>query len=252
MEIKTSGSFNGSSFSSSDSESPTNMPKVLLAFFASFGIIAVPVFILNIPPIKDMLIEAGSSSAGLSAFLFIAYIVFFFVAMVRIFEWSVISLPKEGVDPVDSQVLLQRVSDLTHKMPVSVDLPKPNIIVYRWNYANEKFVHFFGAGKIVKSYELTLKLNPKTKEVYSSETIKEINLGVQGLTRAFAKFQFFKGISLFNIDYAKGNGFTVKDGQVVFDELYNYKFNDAELKGPIINTITLSGWKFAPKVFLLT
>jgi len=48
--------------------------------------------------------------------------------------------------------------------------------------------------------------------------------------------------------FLKNYGAQIKNGKIIFDKLYKYKFITEELKAPIISLITTSGWGYAPRV----
>jgi len=55
---------------------------------------------------------------------------------------------------------------------------------------------------------------------------------------------------LFQYERGVQYGVIYKDGKFKVDYAYNYAFNIAEIKNPIIDVITGSDWEFRPVVFL--
>jgi hypothetical protein len=59
-------------------------------------------------------------------------------------------------------------------------------------------------------------------------------------------WSFFRGINFFQYERGVQVGLFFKDGQ--WTKAYNYRFNLAEMKNPLIEVIAGSGWTFAPVV----
>jgi len=102
-------------------------------------------------------------------------------------------------------------------------------------------------------YELRLKIAKDKGAVFAQDNFRrfEYTGGVDGRGIKFTfQFSFFKGISLFQYERGVQYGVIYKDGKFKVDYAYNYAFNIAEIKNPIIDLITGSGWESRPVVFL--
>lgn len=170
-------------------------------------------------------------------------------------SWAAAVEPRSKVR-LPSEELRKRLLSLNDdKLPFSVvqDSKDPNRIVASWKIADEKWIELFAARGLRKQYELRMKLVEGEGVVKAQDNFRKFEYvdGVSGKgIKLGSRSSFFKGISLFQ--YARGlqYGVIYKDGKLKIDYAYNYTFNMAELKNPIIEIITGSGWEFRPVVFL--
>lgn len=234
------------------SASTTNFSRILFALVSIFGFIVLPV-------LSALYLDRA---LGLSSFvennLVFSFIIIGLYSLVFLWfitymgQWAAISRAAPGIQPLEKKELVTTLNNLKLTMPVSIENIDENKIKISWNYANEKFKHLLGAGKINATYEILLSLNVNSHKVFASETTRKLSMTAGGVLNPGARFNFsfFKGISLANFDYSKGYGFNIKDNKLVFDKLYEYEFNQRELKSAVVSIINYSGWDYCPKIFL--
>ena len=102
-------------------------------------------------------------------------------------------------------------------------------------------------------YELRMQIAKDKGVVKAQDNFRKFEyvgrVGGKGI-KLGSRFSFFKGISLFQYKRGFQYGVIYKDGKLKIDYAYNYTFDMAEIKNPIIEIITGSGWEFRPVVFL--
>ncbi|MEM3060941.1 MAG: hypothetical protein QW265_00865, partial [Candidatus Bathyarchaeia archaeon] len=154
-----------------------------------------------------------------------------------------------------SEELKERLLSLNdEKLPfATVQDPKdPNRIIASWKIADEKWIEFFAKKGLRVQYELRMKILKGKGIVKAQDNFRKFEYvgGVDGKGIKFkSEFSFFKGISLFQYEKGIQYGVIYKDGKLKIDYAYKYTFNIAEVKNPIIEIITNSGWEFRPTVF---
>ena len=241
--------------SNSNGEIP-NLGKILVLFvyaFASFIIpISAPLIILSFMGISlpqpfpetkiTLLILAGIFSyCGLQMF----------VIWPKIASWATTRKAISGTSPVTTEQLISSLTGVN-----SLDVPfvikptnKPNEFIAEWKVADQKWMGLMLAGGLTFIYKLHLYLKPEKHLVNARETQVRakwnVSGGVHTLDAGF-NLSFFRGINLFQFAYGKLAGLLFKDGKWTIDTAYNYTFNPDEVKSPVSEVITKSGWDFVP------
>ena len=170
-------------------------------------------------------------------------------------SWAMAIKPKSKVSvPVeDLRNSLLLLND--DKLPFAVvqDSRDPNMISASWEIADERWIELFAVRGLTVQYELKTKLVGKKGFVKAQDNFRKFEYvdrtGLKGI-----KFRsgvlFFKGISLFRYERDLHYGVIFKAGKIKIDYGYNCAFSLAEVKNPIIDIVTGSGWEFRPVVFL--
>lgn len=232
---------------------PKNIGRIGVAFIVSFALVIIPVGIANIPYVTQFIRPFIYSQFTTFLIGLFFYSLFFLIGITKISEWAVKYLAVKGVVPQDINKLLEGLNALSARFPITVTKKNKQYFSIHWNYTDVKFAHLFGVGQIKSGYELSLKFNPVTYEVYASERITRLRMNAGGIMQfnSFLQFSFFQGISLMQEEYGSGYGFVVNNNKIEFDKLYQYSFTPSEMKALIITYITNSGWNYCPKVLLL-
>lgn len=93
-------------------------------------------------------------------------------------------------------------------------------------------------------------LDERRKKVNAIDEFTEIEWDAQGLAAPSIRFRvtFFRGVSLFRYKREVAYGFRGPSGQAG-GKVLDYTFDMMELKGPVIESVTSSGWKFQPVIW---
>jgi len=193
------------------------------------------------------------------AVTFLGFLAYGFVQIFLIFpmmgSWAAAVEPRSEVR-LSSEELRKRLLSLNdEKLPFAVvpDSEDPNKIIASWKIVDEKWIELFAARGLRMQYELRMKLVKDNTIVKAQDNFRKFEYvgGVGGKgVKLGSRSSFFKGISLFQHARGLQYGVIYKDGKLKIDYAYNYTFDMAEIKNPIIEIITGSGWEFRPVVFL--
>lgn len=117
-------------------------------------------------------------------------------------------------------------------------------LVAEWKIVDAKWYEIFAKAGLEKVFRIKMKLDPDTHEVRAmdEEFTVEWRAGVPSLSLAVSGFKGQKSEVSFGTAYAFTEEF--KPGQV-----YNYRFNTAEIKKPLQQAVLGSGWAWRGVAF---
>ena len=136
---------------------------------------------------------------------------------------------------------------------VAQDPADQNKMTASWKIADEKWIELFAARGLTMQYQLRIKLVERKAIAKAQDNYRKFEYVGEAGRKEFRLryiFSFFKGISLFRYERGLHYGVVFKDGKIKIDYAYNYKFKLDEIRNPIVEIITVSGWEFRPVVFL--
>ena len=112
-------------------------------------------------------------------------------------------------------------------------------VVAEWRVVDAQWYQIFAKAGLQKTFRILMKLDPEKHEVRAQDREFEISwtAGVPKLSLAVSGFRGQKQ----EISFGQGYAFTeeLRPGQV-----YNYRFNTKELKQPLQDAVTSSGWTY--------
>jgi len=112
-------------------------------------------------------------------------------------------------------------------------------LIAEWRIVEASWYEVFSKAGLSKTFRIYLKLDPEKHEVRASdrEYTLEWSVGVPKLSLAVSSF---KG-QIQEVEFGTAYAFTetLAPGQV-----YNYRFNTKEIKQPIQDAVTSSGWTY--------
>jgi hypothetical protein len=112
-------------------------------------------------------------------------------------------------------------------------------LIAEWKIVDARWYEIFAKANLTKVFRIYMKFDPSKREVRAMD--EELNVSWRAGVPSFsAEASFFKGQKS-SISFGTGYAFTenLAPGQV-----YKYKFNTNELKKPIQDAITASGWTY--------
>ena len=170
----------------------------------------------------------------------------------RIVGWATVVEPKPEVTPLSESELKRRLLSLNEMdVPFHVFERKDGKIDVVWRLADAKWAGLMTLNKVTKIQVIRLKLSEPEKECRAVDIIKSVRTTADGLKTAFSFDTFFsRGATFWQWEFEKQYGLIFKEGGFTFDKVYEYKFNYDELKNPIVNVVTQSGWKYKQVLFL--
>lgn len=112
-------------------------------------------------------------------------------------------------------------------------------LIAEWRIVEASWYEVFSKAGLSKTFRIYLKLDPEKHEVRASdrEYTLEWSVGVPKLSLAVSSF---KG-QIQEVEFGTAYAFTetLAPGQV-----YNYRFNTKEIKQPLQDAVTSSGWTY--------
>jgi hypothetical protein len=117
-------------------------------------------------------------------------------------------------------------------------------LIAEWKIVDAQWYQIFAKASLSKVFRIYLKLNPAEHEVRAMDREYSVSwtAGVPSLSLAVSSF---KGQST-SVEFGTAYAFTenLSPGQV-----YKYKFNSNEIKKPIQDVVTASGWIYKGVAF---
>ncbi|HEX7420610.1 MAG TPA: hypothetical protein VF505_12035 [Thermoanaerobaculia bacterium] len=112
-------------------------------------------------------------------------------------------------------------------------------VVAEWKVVDAQWYQIFEKAGYKKTFRILMKLDPEKHEVRAQDRELEVSWSAGIPTLSFAMIGF-RGQKQ-EISFGQGYAFTeeLRPGQV-----YNYRFNTKELKQPLQDAITSSGWTY--------
>lgn len=112
-------------------------------------------------------------------------------------------------------------------------------LIAEWKIADTKWYEIFAKGSLTKVFRIYMKLDSTKNEVRAKDEEYTVTwkAGIPSLSMAASKFQG----QMTSVEFGTAYAFTeeLKPGVV-----YNYRFNTNEIKKPIQEAVTSSGWKY--------
>jgi len=210
-----------------------------LGLLALFGVPWIFIFLFR---------SLFNSTAGIWAFvsLVLIYAVFVTIPMFRMGSWVGTVKPQPGEEPVDDAELRSRLLAINElDLPFHIIQDKNGKLVSEWRIADTKWAGLMEAGGLKVLHKVKLLLDVEKKRVSAQD--REWGCSFRAGVGHFSMFgSFFIGIDFFSYDRAAEYGLLFKNGKLVFGAAYNYRFQLSEMKTPLTNVITGSGWTFRP------
>lgn len=158
-----------------------------------------------------------------------------------------IARAKPGIDPLPGADLLERLLSLNQEqLPFKIERGDDADLVAEWKIANASWYEVFAKAKLEKTHKILLALNESEKVVKALEESYSVSWRA-GIPSISLKAEKFQGRTIGSKSIGVGYAFKGVD-PLSFGQVYNYRFDVAEMKNPLIDTITGAGWDFVPVV----
>jgi hypothetical protein len=202
---------------------------------------------LRVNPEKNLMSVLLTEHLSLFFAGFAGYLVLWFYGLFRGGAWAARLPPQPGITPVPAETLRGRllaINDLN--LPFQVREEPSGRLVAQWRIADANWVGILHAGGLHKAHSVHMELDPRTHMVRVLDRDRTVTWhgDVAGVGHSWS---FFQGISFFQYEKGAQVGLCFKEGQWT-TTAYHYSFRLAEMKNPLIEVITASGWTFAPMV----
>jgi hypothetical protein len=161
-------------------------------------------------------------------------------------SWAGKLAPIAGVAPLSGDLLRARllaINDLNLPFQVREEGRR---LVAQWRIADARWIGLMEVGGLTRAHQVHMVLDPKSHTVRFQDRDRSITWS-GGIARLGWSGSFFWGIQFFHYERGAAMGLFFKDGRWT-TTAYDYRFQLAEMKNPLIQAIVESGWTFAPVV----
>jgi hypothetical protein len=152
-----------------------------------------------------------------------------------------------GVTPLGKEVLIEKLIAVNHeKLPFRIQAGEDVDLVAEWKIVDASWYEIFAGAKMEKSHKILINLD----EAEQTARVLEESYSVQwkaGIPSISMKVEKFQGRTLGSKSFGTGYAFKGVD-PLSFGQVYQYRFDVSEMKNPIIEIVTGSGWDFVPVV----
>lgn len=164
--------------------------------------------------------------------------------------------PAPGAPPLGAAAVKERllaVTRATAPFRIVDGSPDGVDLVAEWKIVDAEWNEIFARAGLKEVFRIFMKLDEPNHQVraqdhyYSVEWRKGVPLLVAALTGEGNKWSrsTFKG-QMYSYESGKAWAFTEDGG---FGQVYKYRFNTSEMKGPIKDAVTACGWKYKGVAF---
>ena len=153
--------------------------------------------------------------------------------------------PAAGVSPVSKDALVAKIKALsTDKTPFVVGPSDESDLLVQLNIVDAKWYEIFAKAGLTKTYRIFLLLDDAAHEVRALEEMGELSWK-EGVPSVSFSAEFFRGRTLGQKEF--GTAYAFKDKSPgSFGKVYEYRFDVNDVKGPLIEVVTSSGWSYVP------
>lgn len=192
-------------------------------------------------PSKQQLMLVG---AGVFGWALLQFFIFG-----RVASWVATTQAAPGVAPTSAAVVEQRLLALNGRdLPFTVRRGgRPNEIVVDWRYADAKWFDLMRVAGLRRTFRLTLRLDERGHVARAMDASAELGWSA-GAGGAALSFRRSFGITFFAYERGGVLGFQFKNGRLTLDPAYTWRFSLYELRGPVAEVITGSGWRYKPVI----
>ena len=158
-----------------------------------------------------------------------------------------ITRAKPGVSLLSKEELLIRLLDLNREdLPFKVEKGGDVDLLAQWKIVDSSWYEIFAKANLEKVHKIWLSLVENERNVRVLEESYSVSwrAGIPALSLEIQKFQ---GHTIGSKSFGIGYAFKGPD-PLSFGKVYQYRFDVSEMKRPIIEIVTDSGWDFVPVI----
>ncbi len=202
---------------------------------------------------KPLIDRLFGEQVGLLLGIFAGYLILLVPVWTRTASWAAVAPARSGVTPVPCDELRRRLLALNrpdHPFRVTVDGPW---ITAEWNVVDRHWVEILSASGIRLVHRVRMRLDPDDTTVRAQDHQGSLtwSTGTLGLAPQIA-WSVERGIVFADYRFGVHPALRVENGRLVFGAAAAYRFNLAEMKGPIVEVVTQSGWTWRPVLSFLS
>ena len=156
--------------------------------------------------------------------------------------------PKEGVAPVPAVDLKAKLLGLNNEqVPFALTAGpggKDGDLVAEWKIVDAQWLEIFAKASLEKTHRIYVTLDEKSNEAKILEESWEVEWRA-GVPQLSLSAEAFRGRTIGSKSF--GTAYAWKGvNPLDYGQVYNYRFDASEMKDPIAEVITGSGWTYKP------
>lgn len=177
----------------------------------------------------------------------LVYALFWLMVIFKGGTWVAVVHPRHGASPAPARELKDRLLEINQlDVPFNIVEKGPDRLTAEWRL-DKKWQGIFAKENIQWVVAIDMKLGNRSVSVIERKRKLTKEQGVWGWK---AQFELFRGITFKSYESGATYGLSFSDNQFKVTG-YQYRFNIQELKNPLIEVVTNSGWKWEPHIFFL-
>jgi hypothetical protein len=165
-------------------------------------------------------------------------------------SWAAAVPAVAGVTAVSADDLGARLLAI-NDLDVPFDVSKgegPGVLFADWRYADAKWVDLAGASGLKRTFRIRLVLDEASHAVRATDYAASLDWST-GRGRAELRWQAVIGVVFFQRERHSVLGFQLDPSGRPQPRLhYTYRFDLNEMKSPLVNIVTRSGWSWRPTI----
>lgn len=200
-------------------------------------------------PEKNLIYVLFTEHLGLALLGLALYSVAYLYFMARGATWAAEIAPAPGVAPVAAATLRSRILALNDlDLPFHVREEPGGRLVAEWRIGDERWVGVLEAGGLRQAHRIHLQLDPGAHRVRSVDEHVRVSWEA-GIGRLTGSASWFRGITFHHYERGLQVGLFFRNGRWT-TTAYDYRFLLSEMKTPLVEVVTGSGWYFSPALTL--
>jgi hypothetical protein len=199
-------------------------------------------------PRRNLVWTAATKYPWPSLAVLLAYSGLFLLTLSHAGSWAG-SIAAQSAVPVPATALRERLLAINAlDSPIVVTELSPSRLQVDWRIADERWISLMQAGGLQNAHRIVLEIDPQAHTVRAIDQSWQVDWSA-GIGRLRAGASFFRGIAFTSYQRGAAYGLLLNDdGQWQLGEAYNYRFDLAEMKQPLIAATVEGGWNWKPVV----
>lgn len=198
----------------------------ILLYMGLYALLFIPITFLD----GDVLAVA-TGVWGVGAFVFFFPWFIWLTKVIWIFKG-------DAVKPTSFEEIKKEILELNRPdLPLMVTEKSPTHLIISWKYVDAKWWEVFRKAGMTGAYRLHVKFSPDKHEARLIDIVTKINWN-KGPSGFHFSFTFFRGISM---EFSIGKAWGIREN-FSLGKIYDFKFNNMEIKNPVLNTLLRAGW----------
>lgn len=174
-------------------------------------------------------------------------------AWTRTASWAAVIRPPPGVAPVDAAELRRRLLALRHPDHPYAIREEGAFLIAEWNVVDRRWLEILSAGGARIVHRIRLRVDADDRTVRTQDCEGSLRWTTGGLLSApEISWTVSRGITFFEYQYAAHPAFTVENGRIRFSPAATWSFRLSEMKNPLVQIVTQSGWTYRPVLSFLS